>query len=395
MLQSVTSPGASRFFSTVSQELVPRLHELVDALLLEGGDDVVVVDAGVGQGLHHGPGVVVVGSDLVADDLAVVLDGQERLLRHGVDGVLDDQVVDVHRVLVVRVLHAGRRPQRALAVGPGRGQLVPAVAGEELLVGLVGEPGVGDPGLAEEVVGGAGLVQPVVDLGVDAGDEERRDRVDLGEVQPGVVRLLQTGEVGVHHALVAVQPEDQGDVDADALAQGVGDRGGALGGRRDLDEQVLPVDLLPQLLGRGEGRVGVEGEVGGDLDGDPAVDPVGGVVDRLEDVAGVAYVGGGQREHRLVDVGALGGELAHLVVVPLALGERGGEDRRVGGDAHDVVVPDEVGEVARLDALAGEVVEPDGDSGLRQLLQVVSHVFLLLGRVLVSVARHCLSRWPP
>ena len=109
--------------------------------------------------------------------------------------------------------------------------------------------------------------------------------------------------------------------------------GRALGGRRDLDEQVLPVDLGPQLLGGGEGRVGVVGEVGRDLDRDAAVDAVGGVEDRLEHVAGVAYVGRGQREDRLVDVGALGGELAHLVVVPLTVGERRGEDRRVGGDA--------------------------------------------------------------
>ena len=93
-------------------------------------------------------------------------------------------------------------------------------------------------------------------------------------------------------------------------------------------------------------------QVGGDLDGDAPVDAVGGVVDRLEDVAGVAYVGGGEREDRLVDVGALGGELAHLLVVPLALGQRGGEDRRVGGDPDDVVLVDEVGEVAGLDALA-------------------------------------------
>ena len=81
----------------------------------------------------------------------------------------------------------------------------------------------------------------------------------------------------------------------------------------------------------------------------------------------------------------LGGELAHLVVVALAVGQRRGEDRRVGGDADDVVVLDQVGEVAGLDPLAGEVVEPDGDPRLRQLLQVVGHFFLLLSSA---------GRWP-
>ena len=108
-------------------------------------------------------------------------------------------------------------------------------------------------------------------------------------------------------------------------------------------------------------------EVGGDLDRDPAVDAVGGVEDRLEHVAGVADVGGGEREDGLVDVGARGGELTDLAVVALAVGEGGGEDRRVGGDPDDVVVLDEVGEVAALEALAGQVVEPDGDSGCGQV----------------------------
>ena len=111
---------------------------------------------GVGQGLHVACGVVVERPHLVALDLAVVGDGVHGLLGHRVHGVLDDQVVDVHRVLVVGVLHAGRRPQRALpagAVGLERG---PAVAGEELLVGLVGQARVGDAGLALEVGVGAG-----------------------------------------------------------------------------------------------------------------------------------------------------------------------------------------------------------------------------------------------
>ena len=58
---------------------------------------------------------------------------------------------------------------------------------------------------------------------------------------------------------------------------------------------------------------------------------------------------------------------ATCVVVRVALGERRGEDRRVGGDADDVAVVDELLEPAGGDALAGEVVEPDADADVGEL----------------------------
>ena len=125
--------------------------------------------------------------DLVALDLAVVGEGLEGLLRHRVDGVGDDEVGDVLGVGVALVLDAGRGPQRPLGVGAGLAEGGEAVAAEDLLVRRVGEPGVGDRGLAAERVGlvGADLVEPLVDLGVDAGDEERGHGVDRREVDAG------------------------------------------------------------------------------------------------------------------------------------------------------------------------------------------------------------------
>jgi hypothetical protein len=83
--------------------------------------------------------------------------------------------------------------------------------------------GVGDGGLAlERGLGGAERVQALVDLGVDAADEERRHRVDaLARSMPVLRGLLQAGEVGVHDRAVAVLGEDQRHVDRDAR----GDRG--------------------------------------------------------------------------------------------------------------------------------------------------------------------------
>src|SRR6478609_8817435 len=59
---------------------------------------------------------------------------------------------------------------------------------------------------------------------VGAGDEERGDGVDLGDVVAAFLGLFQAGEVGVHHRLVPVQGEDQGDVHADPLGDHRGDR---------------------------------------------------------------------------------------------------------------------------------------------------------------------------
>src|SRR4029450_7814932 len=71
----------------------------------------------------------------------------------------------------------------APASAPAAGRGVPAAGGQALGLRLVREPGIGDRGLALQRLGlvAADLVEPLVDLGVHARDEERRDRPDLGE----------------------------------------------------------------------------------------------------------------------------------------------------------------------------------------------------------------------
>ena len=132
-----------------------------------------------------------------------------------------DQLDHVTGVVVRRVLDPGRRPQRSLLVRTGRRQRVPALAGELLLVELVGQPGVGDRRLAAQRrrLRGAEGVQPLVDLGVHPGHEERRHRLDLRQVMAVGLGLLQPVEVGVDHRRVALEGEDQRDVDADPLGQ--------------------------------------------------------------------------------------------------------------------------------------------------------------------------------
>src|SRR5690606_8512928 len=159
-------------------------------------------------------------------------------------------------------------------------------------------------------------------------------------------------------------------------------------GGGDLHQQVRPVDRLPQVGGLGDGLVGVAGQAGVDLDRHAPVDAAGGLVDVAEQVRGVAHVGRGQLPHGGVDVGAAGGQLADLLVVGLAVGECVGEDRRVGRDADDVLVADQLGQVAGVEPLTGQVVEPDRHAGLGECCEVVTHeAFPQSGQEFLSSAR--------
>jgi hypothetical protein len=100
------------------------------------------------------------------------------------------------------------------------------------------------PARAAPPPGSTDLVQPGVDLGVDAGDEERGHRGDRGQVQAGLPGPLQAAQECIHHFVVAGQGEDQRDVDVDPFSQAHRDGWQALPGGRDLDEQVGPGELL-------------------------------------------------------------------------------------------------------------------------------------------------------
>ena len=110
-------------------------------------------------------------------------------------------------------------------------------------------------------------------------------------------------------------------------------------------------------------RGGVVRQPGVDLDGHPAVGVPGGLEGRGEQVAGVTHVVGGDLADGVVDVGAAGGELTDLLLVGRAVLERGLEDRRVGGDPDDVLFGDQVLQVAGLQPLPGQIVQPEGNPG--------------------------------
>ena len=133
------------------------------------------------------------------------------------------------------------------------------------------------------------------------------------EVEPGGSGSLETIEERVDDLRVALKGEDQRDVDADALGQCLADRGQALDGGRNLDEQVRSVDHPPQRASLGDRLRGVAGNARVDLDRHAAVDSAARVVGRPQHVAAPPHVGGGDEPQRLADVDPAGREVVELV----------------------------------------------------------------------------------
>ena len=62
---------------------------------------------------------------------------------------------------------------------------------------------------------------------------------------------------------------------------------------------------------------------------------------------------------RRIGVRAAFGQSGELPRVGLAVGDRVLKDRRVGGDAHDASGVDQLLQVARCQAVTGQVIQPD------------------------------------
>jgi len=75
---------------------------------------------------------------------------------------------------------------------------------------LIGQPGVRDRQAAFEVLVTADLIQAPVGLSVDPGDEEARDRRDIGRVTAFGDESFDSSDVGLDDLAVSLQGEDQG-----------------------------------------------------------------------------------------------------------------------------------------------------------------------------------------
>jgi hypothetical protein len=233
---------------------------------------------------------------------------------------------------------------------------------------LVGELRVRDRQLPLEG-GVADRLESLVRLRVDPRHEEARHRSHFRHVLACGDRALQAADVRLDHRLVPVEREDERHVDGLRGGDAVLDRREPGHGAGDLDEQVRPLDLRVQAHGLLVGRLALVGERRVDLQGHEAVDAVGALVDGLHQVASLLDVLDRQREEELLAVVRLLRGLGELLVVPVALGHRLLEDRRVGRDADDGVLVHEPLQLAGLEHLPGQRVDPDGHAVLGELMQ--------------------------
>jgi hypothetical protein len=202
----------------------------------ERGDDLVGVAAVGGQELAH---------------RAVVRERLQGLIPHGVDGERGGQRLHVQHVTSSRILDRGRGPQQPLRPGALVGQPRPAGRDQQLPVGPVGLLGHGDAQAAAELVG-----HPVGHRRVPAGHEQRGHRAHR-RVQFGPDPALHPPQVGLGRGPVLLRREEQGHVHRHSGVDALLDRRQALGGARDLDEQIAQGGLTVQALGLIDGARGV------------------------------------------------------------------------------------------------------------------------------------------
>ena len=355
------------------QQLVHRRDEGLDAVAQQLVGDVVDVDARRAQRVEVRRGVERGGR---AAHLGLGGRGLQGRQRHRVHRVGPDEAVDVQRLRVRRVLDAGGGPERALDGAAGlaqRGELLPAV---DALERLVGGARVGEARLALQLVV-AERGQPLVDLRVDAGDEERRDGVAVERAAVGVAPGHRA-DVRAHDVLVGRDGEEERHVDVHALVQGLLDRRDPLRRGGDLDHEVRAVDEVPVHAGLLERPVGVVRQARRDLERDVAVEPARLLVDRPQRVGRELDVADGEAAVDLPRGEALLRRGAHVLVVVGGAEDGLLEDRRVRGDAAQRVLVDHPGELAALDHAAADLIQPDAGAGRGQRGEPLVHALRLL-----------------
>ena len=112
-------------------QVVPRLDEGRGALVLQLGGERIDVDAGLGEAGENRLAVAAVRRERLAD-LAVLGEGLERALRHGVDREGRGERLHIKGVGGFRVLGAGAGPEQALRAGAGVGGALEARRGEQV-----------------------------------------------------------------------------------------------------------------------------------------------------------------------------------------------------------------------------------------------------------------------
>src|SRR5919107_734160 len=146
------------------------------------------------------------------------------------------------------------------------------------------------------------LIESLVGLGVHPRDEEARHRCHPGGISSGGYEALKAPDVGAGYGPVALQREDEGDVDGFAGGDHILDSRQARQRRRYLHHQVRPVHQIVQARRLLNCCPGVVGQVRGDLQRDVAVEAVRPLEDGHEPIAGVPDIPTGELDEDLLGI---------------------------------------------------------------------------------------------
>ena len=216
-------------------------------------------------------------------------------------------------------------------------------------------------------------LDPLVDQGVDAADEETGDTGHPGDLAASGGQFFQAGHVRVGYLFVVLLREEQGDVDVHAFADQVFDRGNAGRGSRHFDHQIPAADRAGQAPGLLDGAGRVVGQMGRDLQGDKAVPALAFLVDRQQQIRGPLDVLDGDLLEDFPRALARAGKgLERAGVVGRA---RNGllENGRIGGQAANPVVLDQALQAPGHDQTALDIVVPHALALRPQVQEGIGH----------------------
>ena len=291
------------------------------------------------NGVEHASGARQVGIDGAAE-CAVVAEGVERGVGHGVHGVRADQLVHVQRVGIGRVLGARGSPQRTLHLRAECCEPVPARPAEQLPEAAVGHLRLRHRSAASQRqrVRLADGFEPAVDLGVGAADEERGHAGHARQVGDARGRpVFEAAQVRLGHLLVAGHREDQGHVDAASLGDHLPDGGQTLDCAGNLHHEVRPCDPLVQGAGSSGGGVGVVRQRRVDFNRHEAIGAARGRMHPFERSQSASDVAGDELPVGVVDRGAAAHQIAELLVVVAGRLDGLLKDRRIRREPADAL----------------------------------------------------------
>ena len=186
----------------------------------------------------------------------------QGIRRQRVDRVRPDQRLDIHHVIVCRVLGRCGCPKQPLRTRTLCRQRLPTYAVNQSPIFPVSEARTGNRRSAAQFLRlwSFVLINGTIHHGIDAAQEETRNRCDVVKRTSACQAIFQAGNITLRHFAVAYDTEKKCHVHVDACGDQLPDRRQTLPCRRHLDHQVGTCDASPQALCFGNRRCGLIGK---------------------------------------------------------------------------------------------------------------------------------------